>query len=303
MGIINNTQIIYENSKSFYWASKFLPKKILKKVINIYAFCRLQDDLVDEGIKIEDSSELEELENIIKSYGVSKNIISNLMEGINSDKNFKRFKDNSELLRYCYKVAGVVGLMMIKALDIKQSEAKYFAIDLGMAMQLTNISRDIMQDYKKNRIYIPENTGINRDIMQDYKKNRIYIPENTGINKDIISNMTSENEKKIKKVVNQIILKSEIYYKSSLNGMRYIPIRSRLAILVSLRIYQGIGIKIIKTEKKFIHENLYVTNIEKTLIVAKALIEFLIFFIFPIYKKKHNIYLHESLEGLYDIHR
>ena len=282
MGIINNTQIIYENSKSFYWASKFLPKKILKKVINIYAFCRLQDDLVDEGIKIEDSSELEELENIIKSYGVSKNIISNLMEGINSDKNFKRFKDNSELLRYCYKVAGVVGLMMIKALDIKQSEAKYFAIDLGMAMQLTNISRDIMQDYKKNRIYIPENTGIN---------------------KDIISNMTSENEKKIKKVVNQIILKSEIYYKSSLHGMRYIPIRSRLAILVSLRIYQGIGIKIIKTKKKFIHENLYVTNIEKTFIVAKALIEFLIFFIFPVYKKKHNIYLHESLEGLYDIHR
>ena len=282
MGIINNTQIIYENSKSFYWASKFLPKEILKKVINIYAFCRLQDDLVDEGIKIKDSSELKELENIIKSYGVSKNIILNLMEGINSDKNFKRFKDNSELLRYCYKVAGVVGLMMIKALDIKQSEAKYFAIDLGMAMQLTNISRDIMQDYKKNRIYIPENTGIN---------------------KDIISNMTSENEKKIKKVVNQIILKSEIYYKSSLHGMRYIPIRSRLAILVSLRIYQGIGIKIIKTEKKFIHENLYVTNIEKTLIVAKALIEFLIFFIFPVYKKKHNIYLHESLEGLYDIHK
>ena len=172
--------------------------------------------------------------------------------------------------------------MMIKALDIKQSEAKYFAIDMGMAMQLTNISRDIMQDYKKNRIYIPENTGIN---------------------KDNISDMTSENEIKLKKVVNQIILKSEIYYKSSLHGMRYIPIRSRLAILVSLRIYQGIGIKIIKTEKKFIHENLYVTNIEKTLIVAKALIEFLIFFIFPIYKKKHNIYLHESLEGLYDIHR
>ena len=282
MGIINNTHIIYENSKSFYWASKFLPKKILKKVINIYAFCRLQDDLVDEGIKIEDSSEVEELENIIKSYGVSKNIISNLMEGINSDENFKRFKDNSELLRYCYKVAGVVGLMMIKALDIKQSEAKYFAIDLGMAMQLTNISRDIMQDYKKNRIYIPENTGIN---------------------KDIISNMTSENEVKLKKVVNQIILKSEIYYKSSLNGMRYIPIRSRLAILVSLRIYQGIGIKIIKTEEKFIHENIYVTNKEKTLIVVKALIEFLIFFIFPIYKKKHNIYLHESLEGLYDINK
>lgn len=282
MGIINNKHIIYKNSKSFYWASKFLPKKILKKVINIYAFCRLQDDLVDEGIKIEGSNEVEELENIIKSYGVSSNIISNLMEGINSDENFKRYKDNSELLRYCYKVAGVVGLMMIKALDIKQVEAKYFAIDLGMAMQLTNISRDIIQDHKKNRIYIPENTGINEDT---------------------IKNMTSENEIKLKKVVNQLILKSEIYYKSSLNGMRYIPIRSRLAILVSLRIYQGIGIKIIKTKEKFIHENIYVTNKEKTFIIAKTLIEFLVFFIFPVYKKKHNIYLHESLEGLYDVHR
>ena len=282
MVIINNKYIIYKNSKSFFWASKFLPKKILEKVINIYAFCRLQDDIVDEGIKIENPNEVLELENIIKSYGVSNNTISSLVEGINSDKNFSRYKDNSELLRYCYKVAGVVGLMMIKALDIKGEEAKYFAIDLGIAMQLTNISRDIMEDYKKNRIYIPENTAVN---------------------KDIINNMTNENEEKIRSTVNQLIIKSEIYYKSSLNGMKFIPIKSRIAILVALRIYQGIGIKIKKTGTKFIYENIYVTNKEKTLIVAKTIIEFLLFFIFPVYKKKHNIYLHESLEGLSDAHR
>ena len=282
MVIINNKYIIYKNSKSFFWASKFLPKKILEKVINIYTFCRLQDDIVDEGIKIENPNEVLELENIIKSYGVSNNTISSLVEGINSDKNFSRYKDNSELLRYCYKVAGVVGLMMIKALDIKGEEAKYFAIDLGIAMQLTNISRDIMEDYKKNRIYIPENTAVSKDIM---------------------NNMTNENEEKIRSTVNQLIIKSEIYYKSSLNGMKFIPIKSRIAILVALRIYQGIGIKIKKTGTKFIYENIYVTNKEKTLIVAKTIIEFLLFFIFPVYKKKHNIYLHESLEGLSDAHR
>ena len=162
MGIVNNKDIIYQNSKSFFWASKFLPKGTLEKVINIYSFCRIQDDIVDEGLLIENSKEALELKAIIKSYGISEELISELIDGINSDINFTRYKDNAELLRYCYKVAGAVGLMMLSALEIKAKDARYFAIDLGIAMQLTNISRDIVQDYKKNRIYLPENTGIDK---------------------------------------------------------------------------------------------------------------------------------------------
>ena len=282
MGIINNKDIIYKNSKTFFWASKFLPKKILSKVINIYSFCRIHDDIVDEGMLINNSQESLQLEEIIKSYGISKVLIDELIDGINSDINFRRYKNNSDLLRYCYKVAGVVGLMMTKALEIDNKEAKYFAIDLGVAMQLTNIARDISQDRFKNRIYLPEDTGVDNDLM---------------------NNMTHENMSKIKKSVDNLLIKADIFYNSSINGLRFIPIKSRVSILIALRIYQAIGLKIKKTGTKFLSENIYLTGPEKLSLVVKSIIEFFIFFLFPIHRKKHNKYLHESLIGLSDVHK
>ena len=282
MGIINNKDIIYKNSKTFFWASQFLPKKILSKVINIYSFCRIHDDIVDEGMLINNSQESLELEEIIKSYGISKVLIDELIDGINSDINFRRYKNNSDLLRYCYKVAGVVGLMMAKALEIDNKEAKYFAIDLGVAMQLTNIARDISQDHLKNRIYLPEDTGVDNDLM---------------------NNMTHENMSKIKKSVDNLLIKADIFYNSSINGLRFIPIKSRVSILIALRIYQAIGLKIKKTGTKFLSENIYTTGPEKLSLIVKSIIEFFIFFLFPIHRKKHNKYLHESLIGLSDVHK
>ncbi len=279
MGIINNKNIIYNNSKTFFWASIFLPKNILNKVINIYSFCRIHDDIVDEDLSEESIEEIKELEEIVKSYGVSEKLIEELVSGINSDINFKRYRNNEELLRYCYKVAGVVGLMMSIALEIKSKEAKYFAIDLGIAMQLTNISRDIIQDFNKNRIYLPEDTGIH---------------------KDIFHNITSENKIKIKNSVKNLLIKADIFYNSSLNGLRFIPIKSRVSILIALRIYQAIGHKINKTGTKFLNENVYITVREKFLIIIKSLIEFLIFFVVPLHRKNHNKNLHKPLSGLID---
>ena len=279
MGIINNKNIIYNNSKTFFWASLFLPKRILNKVINIYSFCRTYDDIVDEGLPITSSQDAQKLEEIIKSYGISQNLIDELISGINSDVNFKRYKNHDELLRYCYKVAGVVGLMMSQALEIRNLEAKYFAIDLGIAMQLTNIARDISQDYDKNRIYLPEDTGISEDT---------------------ISNMTHDNKIKIEKSVNDLLIKADIFYNSSLNGLRYIPIKSRISILIALRIYQAIGHKIKRTGTKFLKENIYITAKEKMFLIIKSIIEFLIFFILPLHRRKHNKSLHEPLSGLAD---
>ena len=282
MGIINNKDIIYKNSKTFFWASQFLPKKILNKVINIYSFCRIHDDIVDEGMLINNSQESLDLKEIIKSYGISKILIDELIVGINSDINFRRYKNNSDLLRYCYKVAGVVGLMMAKVLEIENKEAKYFAIDLGIAMQLTNIARDVSQDHLKSRIYLPEDTGVDYDLM---------------------NNMTHENMCKIKKSVDNLLTKADIFYNSSINGLRFIPIKSRVSILIALRIYQAIGLKIKKTGTKFLNENIYITGPEKLSLVVKSIIEFFIFFLFPIHRKKHNKYLHESLIGLSDVHK
>ena len=94
MEIIDNKSIIYNNSKSFFWASYFLPKNIFNKSYVIYSFCRLQDDIVDEDFTSFDKTEAEELKNTIKSYGVSDNLIDELTDGVKSDENFTRYKDN-----------------------------------------------------------------------------------------------------------------------------------------------------------------------------------------------------------------
>ena len=280
MDIINNKKIISQHSKSFFWASRFLPRDVLGKVINIYSYCRLHDDIVDEGKEITESEKMQDLKDIIQSYGVSQEIIQQLIDGIYSDKNFQRFKNTEELIRYCYKVAGVVGLMMTKALNIDKDDAKYYAIDLGIAMQLTNISRDVIQDYKKQRIYLPKDTGI--------------------LDEDVC-NLNYSDKIKLKKVIHNLLIKSDIYYNSALNGLRYIPIRSRLSILIALRMYQSIGKKIKKTNIEFLEENIYITVIEKLLILINCIFEFIIFFILPTYSKKHNSNLHKSLKGLPDV--
>jgi len=280
MDIINNKKIISQHSKSFFWASRFLPRDVLGKVINIYSYCRLHDDIVDEGKEITESEKMQDLKDIIQSYGVSQEIIQQLIDGIYSDKNFQRFKNTEELIRYCYKVAGVVGLMMTKALNINNDDAKYYAIDLGIAMQLTNISRDVIQDYNKQRIYLPKDTGI--------------------LDEDVC-NLNYSDKIKLKKVIHNLLIKSDIYYNSALNGLRYIPIRSRLSILIALRMYQSIGKKIKKTNIEFLEENIYITVFEKLLILINCIFEFIIFFILPIYSKKHNSNLHKSLKGLPDV--
>ena len=281
MGIINNKAIIYNNSKSFFWASRFLSRDVLKKVINIYTFCRLHDDLVDEGVGIGSENEINELTSTIKSYGIEKKTINELISGISSDINFKRYRSNKELIRYCYKVAGVVGIMMVQTIQIKEKEASYFAIDLGIAMQLTNIARDVLEDYKKDRIYLPEDTKIHMET---------------------IRNLSRENEIKIRNTVLKILQMADEYYISSINGIRYIPFRSRFSILLALRIYQAIGVKIKKTGTKFLDENIFISRAEKILIIFKTIIEFIIFFILPLRKKRHNACLHKNLKGLENIH-
>ena len=105
---------------------------------------------------------------------------------------------------------------------------------------------------------------------------------------------------KIKNSVKNLLIKADIFYNSSLNGLRFIPIKSRVSILIALRIYQAIGHKINKTGTKFLNENVYITVREKFLIIIKSLIEFLIFFVVPFHRKHHNKNLHKPLSGLID---
>ena len=157
--------VLKENGKSFNWAGKFLPSRYINRAAELYSFCRILDDIADSG----DSLSLKQLKGI-KSYllqnkkkslseinypkyfnMLSKKAAIDLIDGLILDQNSVSFDDQSELIRYSYQVAGTVGLMMCDALECRDKNANLFAIDLGIAMQLTNIARDVwkMQNGKK----------------------------------------------------------------------------------------------------------------------------------------------------------
>ena len=160
-----------------------------------------------------------------------KKIVDDLFDGVSSDLQEKVcFKTDKELFVYSYRVAGTVGLMMAKIFGVKKKESLQRAIDLGIAMQLTNIARDVVEDEKKNRFYLIKSSD------------------------DVF------------KSIQNIILKADSFYDSSFEGIRDIPLNSRFSIIVARRVYRQIGKKICN-QKDINHYRqagkIYVSNIGK----------------------------------------
>ncbi len=239
----NNYLSIY--AKSFNWAGFFLPKKIYSKCSSLYDFCRTVDNIADEAGELDikkknfldfknnfnnknfDNSIIKEMWTLIDSFGISIKIIDDLFDGVESDLKEKvQLNSKKELLIYSYRVAGTVGLMMAKILNVNNKNALRSAIDLGIAMQLTNISRDVVEDAKNNRHYISYNFES--------------IRENLKI--------------------------ADLFYESSFASLKEIPFSFRFAILVARRVYRHIGNKILKKKNIENYNNsgkIYVNNIGK----------------------------------------
>ena len=158
-----NQSLISKHAKSFSWAGFFLSKETFSKCSVLYDFCRTIDDIADEDGKL-DAKKKKFLEfksefknknfsnNIIKNIhklleeeGISHKIVNDLFDGVESDlKNVVNLNTKKDLLIYSYQVAGTVGLMMAKILKVKNQQSLRCAVDLGVAMQLTNIARDVI---------------------------------------------------------------------------------------------------------------------------------------------------------------
>ena len=220
-----NNNLLEKHAKSFYWASFFLSREISTKCSTLYNFCRTLDDIVDEINQLEVKKNrfskfkkdflsknfgnliVKEMWSIVNSENISVNIIIDLFDGVETDLEEKvRIKSKKDLLVYSYRVAGTVGLMMSKILKVKNKEALRGAIDLGIAMQLTNIARDVNEDKKRDRKYIE-------------------------------SDFSS---------IQETIKESEIFYIKSFNSISRIPLRSRFSIIVARRVYKKIGDFILK---------------------------------------------------------
>ena len=214
-------------AKSFNWAGLFLPKITYLECSNLYDFCRTLDNIADDKSEIDiklrrflnfkNNFKNQEFQNLIiknmwvliNEYNISNKIVDDLFDGVESDiKKKVKLNSKKELLIYSYRVAGTVGLMMAKILNVTDSNSLKSAIDLGIAMQLTNISRDVIEDYKNNRFYIKH----------DFE------------------------------TIRETLSIADLFYDSSFSSIKDIPLSLRFSILVARRVYRQIGRNIIKKQ-------------------------------------------------------
>ncbi|MFA5200130.1 MAG: phytoene/squalene synthase family protein [Candidatus Omnitrophota bacterium] len=177
LGFQEARNITKKFARTFYLASLFLPKNKKYASYAVYAICRLSDEAVDCSASLGQNENLQELElkisqaytekqinepllaafsRTVNTYKIPKEYFDTLTRGMRMDLEIKRYKDFTSLYEYCYRVAGVVGLIMLKIFGYKDSSAEEAAIKLGVAMQLTNILRDIKEDLERKRIYLPQ---------------------------------------------------------------------------------------------------------------------------------------------------
>ncbi len=164
------------NAKNFYYAFLTLPAAKRRAIYATYAYCRLCDDIADEDIPDERKLELfsdtrrrlelmradasdhpvfAALGDTVERYGIPHRYFEEILDGVEMDLTWSRFRDFDELREYCYKVASAVGLVCIEIFGYRDASAREHAVDLGLAMQLTNIIRDVKEDAERGRIYIP----------------------------------------------------------------------------------------------------------------------------------------------------
>ena len=251
-----NNNLLKKNAKSFYWASFFLSKETFNKCSSLYNFCRTLDDIVDNDIELKIKKEnflkfkknflnkdlnniiIKEMWSIINSENISEKVVIDLFDGVETDLEEKvEINSKKELLVYSYRVAGTVGLMMSKILKVKNKEALKGAIDLGIAMQLTNIARDVCEDRDRNRQYIKPEFSVIKETIND----------------------------------------SLIFYEKSFNSISSIPLRSRFSVIVARRVYKKIGDYILKqknTENYNKAGKIYVPVFEKIIQTFLSIIDF-----------------------------
>ena len=285
-----NTYSIKSEGKSFYWASFFLPKKNRIAASRLYSICRYLDDVADNS-KLDTSSQIKNIFNQIKENesseiniffkknNINLGILKDLIDGLISDQQNVRITDEKELIDYSYKVAGTVGLMMLPIINTKDAEARKHAIDLGIAMQLTNIARDVYEDAKMNRLYLPKEWL-----------------EQVSIS-DLIDNKLDDQKKRlIESSIKNLIELSDKFYANGFSGMKFIPLRTRLAIFFAAKIYKGIGEKIKSGGYVYKLERIYLNKLEKLWITIISIPEFLFLKnIFKSYKPIRGSFKNENI--------
>lgn len=271
-------------AKTFYMATRFLPNEKQRSIFAIYGLCRYLDDLVDETVDLMhgqdiDVSEVDEklddfktkligvynnresndpiliaFSDTLKKYHIPIELPFELMDGVRSDLVKNRYESFQELYDYSYKVASVVGLMTSRVFGYSDEKALEYAIDLGIAMQLTNILRDIGEDLDRNRIYIPQNELKMFDVSET----------------DLFNGVKNENFFELMKFQ---IKRAREYYSLADIGVKMLDRDSRLPVYLARYNYSKILDKIEENDYNVFNKRAYLNKMEKFSILPKIFLE------------------------------
>ena len=300
-----STAVLAHHSKSFRLASLFLPRQRRQDAALLYALCRLIDDLADEADDREQAAgDLDHLRaelvgrrrprplvaeflKLAERRHLELDFALELIQGVESDLDDVIVGSDERLLRYCYRVAGTVGLMMCAVLGVTDPRGLAHAIDLGVAMQLTNICRDVLEDARMGRVYLPADrlgeVGVEpADLIAERATSEALAP-----------------------VVEDLLDLADTYYASADRGMCFIPLRARLAIVVASRVYRAIGVHLRWRGTKVMAGRTVVSPLAKLVWVMIAFFSWLRLSLggSPPADHQHQHRLHRPLRGLPGVSR
>ncbi|MBC7467292.1 MAG: phytoene/squalene synthase family protein [Bdellovibrio sp.] len=243
-------EVIAKGSKTFALASVFLPREMRSNIYTLYAWLRHCDDVIDSS-----NSSLTDLQNLklqlvdgthepiaagLKTLIKDKNIpfvyFEEFFEGLRSDIENKGYDTFSELEVYCYRVAGVVGLIFCSLSGVTNEQALKCASALGIGMQLTNISRDVLEDAQNKRIYLPRK-------LMEYQ---------------CTAQEMTESPSRSLVTVKYLLARAEEMYEKGNQGLRFLPFRVAIAVGCASFLYRAIGKKIIRNMPQSLNERVVV---------------------------------------------
>ncbi len=246
-------RILEENSKSFALAAKLLPPESRDEAAAVYAFCRRVDDAVDDAPPHAQSAALARLyedldrvyrgepltepslaafQAVVQQRSIPRRYPAELIEGMAMDVRDTQYHTLDNLLLYCHCVAGVVGLMMCHVFGLRSDGALDNAAHLGIAMQLTNICRDVEEDWRLGRVYLPR---------------ELLIAEGAApLGRPGVDPFPSDEPtlRAIRRVTEQLLREADRYYASADRGIPALPFRAGLAVRAARRLYHAIGLQV-----------------------------------------------------------
>ena len=275
--------ITRKHAKTFYMATRFLPYQKQRSIFAVYGLCRTLDDIVDESSSAHHSGKsnleiidkLEEFRvqlinayrgaeqknsllvafsDVLNRYHISLEHPLTLLDGVKMDLVKNRYSNFEELYEYSYKVASVVGLMTAEIFGYNNPQAVNYAVDLGIAMQLTNILRDVGEDLSKDRIYLPKEDLDQFGIKEEDLFHREVTP-------DFVDMMKFQ------------INRARLFYERADRGIPMLEKDSRLPVLLAKENYSRILDKIEENNYQVFHQRAYLNTTEKFSILPRVMLQ------------------------------